>query len=410
VASTRPSACTTVASPFTNVAGRNTTPLSRATVAPLAVPPPQNTFALLEAVDESPALAEGTVDDDAASTVDKYVAHTDGTPRAIDAAGPVNDDVVHTDTEGTPRADGDSRPLLNLAMITDPVVDTLTTHDRVLTTTIADITAADRALDLAITGVASALDGDDDNDTGAKTMASRMPMIPHGDVSAAPTMAAFMLVLQSLQAQNQAILTRLDSIDATNQQRHGELHAEITSKADSTDITRLDHLLADVTTQLTPVTASILDIKANLSHVMTTHAAKLDKLDTMIDDQQACMDSYSTSFNERFAALERLLSSPHPRARLWLIPPSEGATAQRANFLPQSCPRVVLKIPLDPTRVLTPMTTPWMSTELYPCLAPNIGWCSTTPPREFLAGAWTPPGCSQRTTHSLSRVDILVPA
>jgi len=168
-------------------------------------------------------------------------------------------------------------------------------------------------------------------------------MIPHGDVSAAPTMAAFMLVLQSLQAQNQAILTRLDSIDATNQQRHGELHTEITSKADSTDITRLDHLLADVTTQLTPVTASILDIKANLSHVMTTHAAKLDKLDTMIDDQQACMDSYSTSFNERFAALERLLSSPpDPRARLWLIPPSEGATAQRANFLPQSCPRVVL--------------------------------------------------------------------
>jgi len=142
----------------------------------LAVPPPQNTFALLEAVDESPALAEGTVDDDAASTVDKYVAHTDGTPRAIDAAGPVNDDVVHTDTEGTPRADGDSRPLLNLAMITDPVVDTLTTHDRVLTTTIADIAAADRAFDLAITGVASALDDDDDDDTGAQTMASTLPI------------------------------------------------------------------------------------------------------------------------------------------------------------------------------------------------------------------------------------------
>ena len=61
-----------------------------------------------------------------------------------------------------------------------------------------------------------------------------------------------------------------------------------------------------------------------------------------------------------------------------MIPPSEGATAQRANFLPQSCPRVALKIPLVPTKVLTPMMTTWTSTELYPCLTPHVGRCSTT--------------------------------
>jgi len=315
VASTRPSARTTVASPFTKVAGRNTTPLPRATVAPSAVPPSQNMFAPLDAADESPALAAATVDDDAVSTVDEHVvhtegtpqadvatstvngneSHTDGTPRAAgdsqvdeDAAGPVDDDVVHTDTEGTPREDGNSQPLLDLAAITDPIVDTLNAHDRVLTTTIAGIAEADRALDLVITGIATALDEDDDDATDANTMASSMPVIPHGDVSATPTMEAFMLVLQSLHTQNHAILTRLDSMDDTNKQRHGELRAEITSKADSTDITRLDHHLADVNNHLSLATASIVDIKANLSHVTKTHAAELKKLDVMIVTQHAC--------------------------------------------------------------------------------------------------------------------------
>ncbi len=70
---------------------------------------------------------------------------------------------------------------------------------------IASIAKADRALDLAITGVATALDEDDDDATGANTMASLMPMVPHGDVSVAPTMEAFMLVLQSLQTQNLSV-------------------------------------------------------------------------------------------------------------------------------------------------------------------------------------------------------------
>ncbi len=235
MASTRPSARTTVASPFTKVAGHNTTPLPHATVAPSAVPPSQNMFAPLDAADESPALAAATVDNDAVSTADEHVVHTDGTPQAdvatsmVDddeshtagtpraagdsqadegAAGPVDEDVVHTtDTEGTLREDGDSQPLLDRAAITDPFVDTLTAHDRVLMTTIAGIAEADRALDLAITGIATALDEDDDDATDANTMASSMPVIPHGVVSA-PTMEAFMLVLQSLQTQNHAILTR----------------------------------------------------------------------------------------------------------------------------------------------------------------------------------------------------------
>ena len=70
------------------VAGRNTTPFPRATVASSLVPPSQNTFALL--------------DDDTAGTVDEYAAYTDGTPRADDAANTVDDDVSLTD--GTPRA------------------------------------------------------------------------------------------------------------------------------------------------------------------------------------------------------------------------------------------------------------------------------------------------------------------
>ena len=90
----RPTASTTAASTFTTVAGRNTTPLNRATVAPSASPPLQNTFALLDAADEPHALAAGTV---AAGTF-------------FDTAEVDADD----QTEGTAREDGDSQPLLDL--------------------------------------------------------------------------------------------------------------------------------------------------------------------------------------------------------------------------------------------------------------------------------------------------------
>jgi hypothetical protein len=139
-----------------------------------------------------------------------------------------------------------------------------------------------------------------------------------------------MLLLQSLQTQNHAILTRLDSMDDTNKQRHGELCAEITSKADSTDITCLDHQLADVNNQLS---SAVVDIKANLTHVTKTHAAELKKLDEMIVTQHACLDSYSTSLDDRFAALERRLSSPHSTRRTTVVDPSlRGCNSSTSKF------------------------------------------------------------------------------
>jgi hypothetical protein len=189
---------------------------------------------------------------------------------------------------------------------------------------IAGIAEADRALDLAITGIATALDEDDDDATDANTMASLMPVIP----VPTPTMEAFMLVLQSLQTQNHAILTRLDSMDDTNKQRHGELCAEITSKADSTDITCLDHQLADVNNQLS---SAVVDIKANLTHVTKTHAAELKKLDEMIVTQHACLDSYSTSLDDRFAALERRLSHSTPRTTV-VDPSLRGCNSSTSQF------------------------------------------------------------------------------
>ena len=128
--------------------------MNRATVATSATPPSQNTFALLDAADESHtgALAAGT-DFDTTKEGDNGVDHT----------------------EGTAREDGDSQPLLDA--ITDPVIDALTAHARVLTSTIAGLDEADRALDLAITGVTKTLDDDVDNVTEAPTMASMMPTV-----------------------------------------------------------------------------------------------------------------------------------------------------------------------------------------------------------------------------------------
>ena len=85
-----------------------------------ATPPSHNTVALLDAADESHtgALAAGT-DFDTAKEGDNGVDHT----------------------EGTAREDGDSQPLHDV--ITDPVIDALTAHARVLTSTIAGVDEAD---------------------------------------------------------------------------------------------------------------------------------------------------------------------------------------------------------------------------------------------------------------------------
>ncbi len=101
------------------VAGRNTTPFPRATVASALVPPSQNTFALLN--------------DNAAGTVDVYAAHMDGTPRADDAANTVDDDVSLTD--GTPRAVGDTQVDDTVAGPVDNDVDHTATEGDVHTDT-----------------------------------------------------------------------------------------------------------------------------------------------------------------------------------------------------------------------------------------------------------------------------------
>ena len=70
-----------------------------------------------------------------------------------------------------------------------------------------------------------------------------MPTVPHGDVIDASTMATMMLVLRTMQSQNQAILNRLDTMDDTSKKHHGQLHAAINSKVDSTKVARSDHQL-----------------------------------------------------------------------------------------------------------------------------------------------------------------------
>ena len=107
---------------------------------------------------------------------------------------------------------------------------------------------------------------------------------------------------------------------------------------------------------------------------------------------------------------------PNSRAGLWLILPSEGATAHRAKFPPQSSLRDVSTMPLVPMVYRGPPRRPrllmmmWTSWGLSHRLALHIGLCTTTPHRRLLAGALTPPACSQTTARSPSRVGILVQA
>ena len=166
-----------------------------------------------------------------------------------------------------------------------------------------------------------------------------------------------MLVLCTMQSQNQAILTCLDAMDDTSKEHHGRLHAALNSKADSTKIARLDHQLEvmahniqdKVTTmiggQLTSATSSIVDLKANLSHVTKCTQLTWNVWRTCCPHNTRAWTPIpqhtTTSLRpSKSASLHR----PTPRTRLWLIPPSEGATAHRANFLPQSSPRDLVPI------------------------------------------------------------------
>ena len=143
-----------------------------------------------------------------------------------------------------------------------------------------------------------------------------------------------MLLLHTMQSTNQAILNCLDAMDDTSKKNHGRLHAVINSKADSSEITRLDHRLKDMANtvrddvnnkigaQLTSATNSIIDLKANLLHLTKIRTTQLDRLDDMLVSQHACLDSYATSYDDRFAALELHLSSPTKLPSRTVVDPS----------------------------------------------------------------------------------------
>ena len=161
-----PTASTPAVSIYTTVAGRNTTPLDWAMVAPSDTPPLQNTFALLAAADEPHTGA--------------LAANTDFTTAAEEA----NEDDQTDDSDCN---DGESQPLLDA--IIDPIINALAAHNRVLMSTIAGVDNANRALNLALTAVATTLDDDVDAATDAPTLVSMVPTVPHVDVTNAPTMA-----------------------------------------------------------------------------------------------------------------------------------------------------------------------------------------------------------------------------
>jgi hypothetical protein len=69
---------------------------------------------------------------------------------------------------------------------------------------------------------------------------SAEPALTSTNAAPAPTMASMMLMLHTMQntmqTTNQAILTRLNTINSANKLQHGRLRAAINAKADSTEI------------------------------------------------------------------------------------------------------------------------------------------------------------------------------
>ena len=85
--------------------------------------------------------------------------------------------------------------------------------------------------------------------------------------------------------------------------------------------------------QLTSATSSIVDLKANLLHVTTTHKAHLEHLENMLSSQHVCLDSYSTTYDDKFAALEKHLSTPAKPPRTTVVDPSlRGFNSSQSQF------------------------------------------------------------------------------
>jgi hypothetical protein len=330
----RPTASTTAGSQFTPVARRNTTRFTRASLPATAEPPSQNSFAVLDTTDDPGPPLVDRADDDAMSD---------------------NSDVGHT--ESTSREDGNSQPLLE--DITDSIGNVFAATDRYLESTLAGIEADDRALGSAIRGVAASLEHDDDDDTEeppvtlvpapAPTMVSTMATTVPAPVPA-PTMESMMLMLQSMQS---SIIKRLDMMDSTKESL-GQLRAAINSKAEATEIARLDRRLEDMAktvrkevnatigTQLHSATSSIIDLKSNLSHLTklqaTTETANTTRID-IIAAHTTRLDSLATTCDNRFAALKkRITSLTNPRGKT-VVDPSRGCNGSPSQ-LPSTVPPV----------------------------------------------------------------------
>jgi hypothetical protein len=179
----KPQTSTTGEPPFHTVTGRNATPIRLATVAPTVDPHSQNAFEdLAQTDDESCAVADGIL--------------------------------LATDEKIGPSAweDGDSQPLLDgFTQPDDPSADDANVADVVIL-----------------------------NNDGT----SAEPALTSTNAAPAPRMALMMLMLHTMQntmqTTNQAILTRLNTINFANKLQHDCLRAAINAKADSTKIARLD--------------------------------------------------------------------------------------------------------------------------------------------------------------------------
>jgi hypothetical protein len=187
---TQPQASPTEESLFHTVTGRNT--------------PPMHAFEDLACADENSTAADGAPNED--------------------------DDELGISV-ATAWEDGNSQPLIDEITLLD--VPTVNNAPIIAGNTIVTALAAhDRAITLALADVAGVIT------TTANSPSTTAPAT--ADTAPEPTMASMMFMLHTMQTTNQAILARLDTIDATSKTQHGRLCAAINAKADSTEIARLD--------------------------------------------------------------------------------------------------------------------------------------------------------------------------
>ena len=63
------------------------------------------------------------------------------------------------------------------------------------------------------------------------------------------------------------------------------------------------------------------------------HTAHLERLENMLSSQHACLDSYSTTYDDKFAALEKRLSTPtNPSHRTVVDPSLRGCNSSTSQF------------------------------------------------------------------------------